>query len=38
MQLPAHAQLIAPRAVLVYLDSQSVALPAPSRHWRLGGW
>ena len=38
MQLPAHAQLIAPLAVLVYLDSQSVALPAPItalEAWRL---
>ena len=29
MQLPPHAQLIAPRADLAYLDSQSVTLPAP---------
>ncbi len=29
MLLPRHAQLIAPRAALVYLDSQSVTLPAP---------
>lgn len=38
MQLPAHAQLIAPRAVLTYLDSQSVTLPAPItaiEAWRL---
>ena len=38
MQLPRHAQLIAPRAALVYLDSQSVALPAPItalQAWRL---
>ena len=38
MQLPTHAQLIAPRAALAYLDSQSVALPAPItalEAWRL---
>lgn len=38
MQLPAHAQLIAPRAELVYLDCQSVTLPAPItalEAWRL---
>ncbi|MDZ4395913.1 DUF2867 domain-containing protein [Cypionkella sp.] len=38
MQLPAHAQLIAPRAELTYLDSQSVELPAPItalQAWRL---
>lgn len=29
MQLPPHAQLIGPRAALVYLDCQSVSLPAP---------
>lgn len=29
MQLPPHARLIAPRADLVYLDSQSATLPAP---------
>ena len=29
MQLPPHAQLIASRADLAYLDSQSVTLPAP---------
>ena len=29
MQLPPHAQLIAPPADLAYLDSQSVTLPAP---------
>lgn len=29
MQLPAHVHLIAPRAALVYLDCQSVALPGP---------
>lgn len=38
MQLPAHALLIAPRAELAYLDSQSVTLPAPItalEAWRL---
>ncbi|MDZ4310963.1 MAG: DUF2867 domain-containing protein [Cypionkella sp.] len=38
MQLPNHAQLIAPRAELAYLDSQSVELPAPItalQAWRL---
>ena len=38
MELPAHAQLIAPRAALAYLDSQSVTLPAPItalQAWRL---
>ena len=38
MQLPAHAQLIAPRAALAFLDCQSVALPAPItalEAWRL---
>ncbi|WP_426033400.1 DUF2867 domain-containing protein [Cypionkella sp. TWP1-2-1b2] len=38
MQLPAHAQLIAPQAALAYLDSQSVALPAPVKAlqaWRV---
>ncbi|WP_054008999.1 DUF2867 domain-containing protein [Cypionkella psychrotolerans] len=38
MQLPAHAQLIGPRATLVYLDSQNVTLPAPItalEAWRL---
>ncbi len=29
MQLPSHAQLIAPRAELAYMDCQSVTLPAP---------
>lgn len=29
MQLPPHAQLIAPLAELAFLDSQSVTLPAP---------
>lgn len=38
MQLPAHAQLIGPRAALIYLDSQSVALSAPItalQAWRV---
>lgn len=38
MQLPAHAQLIGPVAELVYLDCQSVTLPAPItalEAWRL---
>lgn len=38
MQLPRHAQLIAPRAGLAYLDSQSATLPVPItvlQAWRL---
>lgn len=38
MQLPAQAQLIAPKAELIYLDSQSVTLPVAItalEAWRL---
>lgn len=38
MQLPPHAQLVAPRSALAFLDSQSVSLPVPItalQAWRL---
>lgn len=38
MTLPLHAQLVAPRADLAYLDCQTIALPAPVtplQAWRM---